>query len=195
MSSPSNNFLLRNNLSLCVQDCLHEEFYCRTPQTLLTLSAMIKSSASLCRHTITVMPPAAIDFFVAGFSENAKYLEARNLVRGDPGESCWHRWQSDEWNDWEGERCQTEASLSWKKPPVVLRAIKLYCARTWTITKPVSPTWPLLKSQTSLHVYFSQYWKGDHLFLSTLEKFSQYSVYLLNISGQLWSPFDLRILW
>lgn len=28
------------------------------------------------------MPPAAIDFFVAGFSENAKYLEARNLVRG-----------------------------------------------------------------------------------------------------------------
>lgn len=54
-------------------------------------------------------------------------------------------WQSDEWNDWDGERCrcQTEASLSWKKPPVVLRAIKLYCAWTEMITKPISPTWPL----------------------------------------------------
>ena len=43
----------------------------------------------------------------------------------------------------ERERCQTEASLSWKKPPVVLRAIKLYCAWTEMITKPISPTWPL----------------------------------------------------
>ena len=75
--------------------------------------------------------------------KNAKYLEARILVQGDPGESCCHCWQSDEWNDWEGERCQTEASLSWKKPPVVLRAIKLYCAWTEMITKPISPTWPL----------------------------------------------------
>ena len=65
MSSPSNNFLLRNP-SLCVQDCLLEVFYCYTPQTLLTLSSLIKSVMSLCLHAITVMP-AAIDIFCRWF--------------------------------------------------------------------------------------------------------------------------------
>ena len=93
--------------------------------------------------------------FVASFSENAKYLEARNSVVGDPGESCWRCWQSDVWNDWDRDRCQTEAPLSWKKPPVVLRAIKLYFAWTLMITKPISQTWPIANSAWNIHISIS----------------------------------------
>ena len=41
------------------------------------------------------------------------------------------------------------------------------------------------------YVYFNQFWKEDHLFPSTLEELSQYSVYLyMNFSG----TFDLSFI-